>query len=237
VWFSQDDGKTWGQSNKGLGMLRAQCVEFDPKNGERFIVGTLGQGYYQATWPRGEKIDTPRRYEQVPEDLAWVMIDTGLPKVVNPSFTDISRSSDLKNGVAGWDARWLMHGQLDAVRDDKVFASDPASMRVDATAVDGKPAMGIVGQNVAGQAGTRFVLNAKLKSKGDVKVSLGIQGFKENWETTANEQTGFVQGTTDWTQTGKAVELPEGTVRFRIGLYVEGVGSAWVDDVELVEQK
>jgi lysophospholipase L1-like esterase len=52
VWMSADDGKTWSRHVGGLAMLRANCVEFDPKGGERLLVGTYGRGFFEAVWPR-----------------------------------------------------------------------------------------------------------------------------------------------------------------------------------------
>jgi len=71
VWISADDGKTWSQQNEGLAMLRANCVEFDPKNGERFIVGTYGRGFFEATWPRDWKPSGNRAYAHTPADTAY----------------------------------------------------------------------------------------------------------------------------------------------------------------------
>jgi photosystem II stability/assembly factor-like uncharacterized protein len=232
VWFSHDDGQSWFRNDDGLAMLRAQCVEFDPKNGERFIVGTLGRGFFQATWPRNFKPHGTRTYQHTTEDTLWVAIKspntTDVPKVINPSFAEPT--------LVGWDGRWIASGKLDAQRDDKVFASGPAALRVDATAVDGKPAVGTVTQNLSAPAGTKFNVKSKLKSSGEIKVSFAIQSFDAQGQSTI-QQVAFTMNQSDWQAFGKEVTIPEGTASFQLSLYVEGVGSAWLDDVELVEVK
>lgn len=70
VWFSHDDGKSWSRHVAGLAMLRSNCVEFDPKNGERVIIGTYGRGFFQTTWQRSFQPQGTRRYTSTPEDEA-----------------------------------------------------------------------------------------------------------------------------------------------------------------------
>lgn len=51
VWVSCDGGKTFGQYNSGLPMLRVLSVAFDPRTAGRLVIGTDGRGYWQAQLP------------------------------------------------------------------------------------------------------------------------------------------------------------------------------------------
>jgi photosystem II stability/assembly factor-like uncharacterized protein len=45
VWETEDGGKTWGQVNNHLGMLRVKSVSFRP-DGREIVIGTDGGGFY-----------------------------------------------------------------------------------------------------------------------------------------------------------------------------------------------
>lgn len=47
IWETLDGGKTWGQQNDGLGMLRVKSVAFRP-DGKEIVIGTNGGGFYVA---------------------------------------------------------------------------------------------------------------------------------------------------------------------------------------------
>jgi lysophospholipase L1-like esterase len=70
VWISADDGKTWSKEINGLAMLRANCVTFDPKDGQRFLVGTYGRGFFEASWPREYVPAGSRTYAHTDADTA-----------------------------------------------------------------------------------------------------------------------------------------------------------------------
>ncbi len=50
VWVSADGGKTWSQQNDGLACLRGEVITFNPHDPTQIIFGTLGRGYFIATW-------------------------------------------------------------------------------------------------------------------------------------------------------------------------------------------
>jgi hypothetical protein len=50
VWLSDDGGATWSQHNRGLPVPRGEVIRFNPHNPEQLVVGTMGRGYFTATW-------------------------------------------------------------------------------------------------------------------------------------------------------------------------------------------
>lgn len=139
---------------------------------------------------------------------------------------------DNKHGLPrNWESTWTGKGKLAAAIDREVFKSEPASLRLGTEGDDA--AQGQVAQIVGAGAGTKVELSGFVKSAGDVKVSVFVQPMNEKWTPINFTQVAFSANDTDWAAFDKMVELPEGTVRFGVGILVEGKGKAWLDDVKL----
>jgi hypothetical protein len=70
VWISADDGATWSQANDGIGMLRGQCITFNPHNPEQLVYGSFGGGFYVGAWPASFRPTGTRQYVQTAADSA-----------------------------------------------------------------------------------------------------------------------------------------------------------------------
>lgn len=223
--LSSDRGRTWSVSNNGLPVIRAQAVAFDPFASDTLVVGTFGRGFFKTNWPKDLKVGGTVRYESTAADdegtKPFVEPTQGKIVIKNPSFEAGSASPN------DWSIVWSGKGSLDLARDTSVKKSGNASLRLSA-AVDSQ---GQAGQTIEATAGTKFTLSGWVRSKGGAKINLGVQSFGQSWNPISFQQIGFIQGDTEWTQVQRTVELPAGTTRFNIVFLLEGVGTAWLDDL------
>ncbi len=65
VMISRDRGQTWQLDNDGLGVIRAQTVEFSP-DGSQVVVGTTGGGFFISTLDGSASPTTPSLPTTVP---------------------------------------------------------------------------------------------------------------------------------------------------------------------------
>lgn len=209
VWVSVDDGAGWTQANEGLGMLRGQCVTFNPHDVEELVVGTFGGGFYRGRWPKAFRPAGTRHAPAAPT-VERPATPAGLARVVvrNGGMTQGV------NGVAGWQG---------GVRDTAVFKEGPASLRL-----DGK---GTAVQRIDGLAGRRVRLAGWIRTRGSAKAQVAVQSFSEGWKNNQWQQLVYQQGDADWRFFDKEVTLPFWTAWSELKLYVEGDGQAWIDEV------
>lgn len=227
VYLSDDGGASWKIHNDGLAMLRADCAAFDPF-GPGVVLGTGGRGFWKMNWPVGTMLAGAQRrtYESSAEDAKFAEVSPwGLSTPVVVQNGDMSAGSSTADG---WGNTWVGRGQVTAARDTTEFKSSPASLRVDAKS----NAQGQFSQVVESAGGTRFRLRAQLKSKGNVTVLVALQPFTADWKPMPFVNAGFARGDSGWSKIEADLTVPDGAARFGLVLYVEGDGSAWLDDVE-----
>lgn len=233
VWASVDDGKTWSQQNEGLAMLRGYAIAFNPHDPEQIVFGTQGRGFFTARWPRAFEPHGTRAYESTADDRKFAAIDpTPEPPAPEARPAPVVKNGDMAKGAAipdDWNQHWTGKGKIKVYRDTTVYRSAPASLCV---ASDGGEAQGQASQVIDAEAGQRFVVHGFLKTADHVRCNVMVQAMN-GWTPFHSEQVKFSQGDQDWTEFSKQVELPPGTQRFGIVLYIEGDGKAWLDDVTL----
>jgi photosystem II stability/assembly factor-like uncharacterized protein len=228
VWLSSDRGRTWGRANHGLGMRRGKPIAFDPFDSERLVFGTVGRGFWMTRWPKSYRPVGEKTYRSGPQDEAMAAViaprTPGVPTLENGAMT-------LGDSVPqGWDQKWIGRGEVTGVRDTGVFRSAPASLRVDCAA----NSQGQISSVLGGSPGDSFRVRGQLRSRGKLVASVAVQPFRQDWTPMPSIQVGFAMNDTDWTVFSKEVTLPPGTARFMLGVFVEGEGQAWLDDVQLL---
>jgi photosystem II stability/assembly factor-like uncharacterized protein len=228
VWLSADDGATWRAANTGLPMLRAQAVGFDPHNPGRLLVGTFGRGFFRADWPAGlVPPGEPRRHVHDGDDSAFATPDDdselipGLPPLRNTSMTKGGRSA------VHWTSLWSGSGKLEAARDDKIFVTPPAALRLSSI---GGPANGQVFQQVPATPGQRFTVTGHLRTEGRAKINAAVQFYDRSGQPFQFTQLLYAQDTTLWQPFTQTITVPPRAATIAFVLLLEGDGTAWLDD-------
>lgn len=231
TWLSADDGATWRASNTGLPMLRAQAVAFDPHTPGRLVVGTFGRGFFRTDWPAGYvPPGEPRRHTHDGDDTAFATPDDdselipGLPPLRNTSMTKGGRSA------VHWTSLWSGNGKLEATRDDKVFVTPPASLRL---ASVGGPANGQVFQQISATPGQVFTVSGHLRTEGHAKINAAVQFYDRSGQPFDFIQLLYAQNTTDWQPFTRTITVPDRAGSIAFVLLLEGDGRAWIDDFAL----
>lgn len=236
VWLSTDEGASWSNASDGLPILRSEAIGCNPHDPEEWVVGTNGGGFYRARWSRDYAPPGTVSYRSTADDARFAAVDPALASV---TYTEVAASPGanlVRNGAmtdgaaqpSGWSESW---GPVQVARDTETFKGAPASLRVSATGGTGQAfqMLGLTGAR-------RLKVSGWLKCAG-VKAQCAVQAFDEGWQRNVFRQVKFVQGDTDWTDFTGEVELPEWTARFNVQLWVEGRGTAWLDEVTVAELK
>ena len=142
-------------------------------------------------------------------------------------------NGDMETGdvaPANWKKDWIGKGEITLARDTQTVHSGQAAMRVDATETQA-----LVVQFVEAKAGDTFKVGGFVKTAGQIKLSFDVSPRDKDWKKVGDSfQIGYLQGDAkEWLPIEKTVTMPEGTARFAVAIYVEGTGSAWVDDVKV----
>ena len=235
VWLSDDGGVSWAPASEGLVMKRVQAVSFDHHNSERLLAGTSGNGLYTMHWPNGHDIAAARRYASTAEDTKFSAKDSTMAGLNTPPGT---KPSPLRNGSmelgntipTAWTNRWVGKGRILVARDPSTSYEGEASLRIQTVGGSGK---GQISQIISGTGISEVTLTAYVKSEGKVFSQVAIQSFDANWKTLQYKTVKHFRKQDDWMKISKTVKLPAGTIRFGVGLLVEGDGKAWMDNVSL----
>ena len=126
----------------------------------------------------------------------------------------------------GWSGRF---GKVLVTRDTQTFHGGAASLSVQHPAAGS----GSAHQMIAVKPGMKLKLGGWMKSADGTKVNFAAQFFDEKFTWNEFTQIRFLEGAQDWQHAGKEIIVPEKASRMAVGLYVEGVGRAWLDDVTL----
>ncbi len=118
-------------------------------------------------------------------------------------------------------------GDVTLARDTAVFKVKPASLRI--SIAGGKSGSGF--QTVQGGTNGKFKLAGWFKTAGNIKAQVMVQAFSEGFKQNQFIQVLYRQSDTDWTAFEREVTLPSWTAFFNVGIYAEGDGNAWLDEV------
>jgi hypothetical protein len=147
--------------------------------------------------------------------------DNGMITFINPSMTEG------ETRPFGWDAKGYDFGPLPAIRDTEVYASAPASLRVEAD----KPVRDFVGTWLRGVKGHRIRVTAKVKNDGFDQCILRVAGRNAAFGPAMSEPVADATNAREWTKISGEVTVPMEAVGDRLELFVSGTGRAWLDDI------
>lgn len=231
VWLSGDGGKSWSQQNDGLAMTRGSVIAFNPYDSTQLVFGTNGRGFWKTTWPKTRVPTGVRSYMRTQDDADFAQIRTAsqaaMPKLNNASMEDGADTP------TNWSVAWTGRGALKISRDTQTAKEGKASLSL---ASVGGDALGQAAQTFDAVAGTKFKLGGWVKSAGKLKVNFYTQIFDGAYHPVAKDsfqQAGYAQDDTEWKHFEKEITLPEGASHIGVGLLIEGVGQAWLDDVQI----
>ena len=122
----------------------------------------------------------------------------------------------------GWRGRF---GNVTVTRDTATAHGGKASLSVQGT--------GSGHQMIAVQPGLKLNLGGWVKCGEGTKVNFAAQFFDEKFAWNEFVQVKYLQGFQDWQFASKEITVPENATRMAVGLYVDGVGRAWLDDITL----
>ncbi|HBC88046.1 MAG TPA: hypothetical protein DCZ94_13940 [Lentisphaeria bacterium] len=151
------------------------------------------------------------------KDAEWIT-------VVNPSM------SDGETRPVGWDGKWTSKGSLNAIRDDKDFASAPASLRIESA---GGPVLGSVTTPIKEVSGKNIKVTCKMKNAGFAKCCLVITGLDGSYKQALNKELIDAKDAKEWTILSAEFVVPSNAVNDRLAILVEGEGKAWLDDISI----
>lgn len=147
-------------------------------------------------------------------------------ELMNPDMEEASA-----NVPAGWEGKF---GQLEVKRDTEVFHQGKASLNVDRSQFTDKS--GVAHQMLDVKPGMKLKVGGWVKTEGTAKVNFAVHFFNEKFTWEEFSLITHLEGTNDWQLGEKEVEVPEQAVRMAIGLYVDGQGKGWLDDVSVSGQ-
>ncbi|BAM03196.1 glycoside hydrolase family 9 protein [Phycisphaera mikurensis] len=157
------------------------------------------------------------------------MPSRALPAIQNGSFTEAAGPT----GAAAWSEPSVDRGELSVVRDTADFASAPASLRLEAA---GGPVSGSVSQRLEDLAPGAFLVRGKVRSSGDVDLaSVAVSLRDASYEQLAWVELSRWSGGRAWRSFERRVEVPEGAADGLLMILLQGRGTLWVDDLEVVE--
>ena len=129
-------------------------------------------------------------------------------------------------------AGWLgMFGKCEVRRDAVTFHGGRASLCVDRAEQAAKN--GSAHQMIPVKAGMNIKVSGWVKCAGKAKVDLAAHFFDDQFTWNEYHQVLHLEGDQDWQTAGQEFTVPERATRMAIGLYVEGQGTGWLDDVSL----
>jgi hypothetical protein len=133
---------------------------------------------------------------------------------------------------SNWDQRWVGTGRITTFRDQAIFKSAPASLRL--TAQDGS-AKGQIVQQISTIPGERLAASGWIKCEGaDTTAQIALQFFNDSGAPIGFSQIRFVSGNTDWTEGRLTATAPAGAARVGFVILLDGDGQAWLDDAVIV---
>ncbi|HCE44477.1 MAG TPA: hypothetical protein DET40_13090 [Lentisphaeria bacterium] len=151
--------------------------------------------------------------------------------------TNIALNGNMSEGQdnpTNWTSVWTSTGKLKGIRDTQTFKSGPASIRIES---DGGPVKGSVSQKLEGAAGMKLKVKGWAKCQGSKTCSAGIGTFDASWKMIKWINVFAKAGDFDWTQFEQDVEIPADAVTVNLGLGIDGEGSEWFDDIEVIVVK
>ncbi|GEM_PF-1598842 len=151
------------------------------------------------------------------KDAEWIT-------VVNPNM------SEGESRPLGWDGKWTSKGSLNAVRDDKDFASSPASLRIESL---GGPVLGSVTTPLKEVCGKSLKISCKMKNAGFTRCNLVITGLDGSYKQCLNKELIDAKDAKEWKSLSAEFVVPSNAVNDRLGFLVEGEGKAWLDDISI----
>ena len=188
-------------------------------------------------WPADYALNPLRAYTVTQEDVAFakeVAVTGGSFGIPGIGGQD----SPLKNGdmeegntiPSSWTSRWVGKGRVVAAREATTAYDGEASLRIQTV---GGPGKGQISQMVQAKDVSEVTLTAYVKSEGRIYSQVAIQAFDGKWKSLQYSSITHFRLQKDWKKISGTVKLPPGTVRFGVGLLVEGEGKAWMDSVQL----
>lgn len=127
----------------------------------------------------------------------------------------------------GWDAKGYDYGPLPSIRDTDVYASAPASLRVESAT----PVNDFVGTWLKDVKGRTLRITCKMKNEGFDQCILRVAGTNAGFQPAFNQTVADATNAREWTEFTAEITVPRQAMRDRLELYVSGKGRAWLDDV------
>ena len=142
-------------------------------------------------------------------------------------------NGDMEAGApipTGWRKDWVGQGEIAVGRETQTVHGGQAALRVEATDARALAKSFVDVKNV-----NALTVSGWLKTAGKVKCSFGATPLDKAGKKLADSvQIGFVQGdATKWMLAQKSLDLPAGTRRIELAIFVEGTGQVWADDLKI----
>ncbi|MBR4717663.1 MAG: hypothetical protein IKP09_06355 [Lentisphaeria bacterium] len=167
-------------------------------------------------------------------DARWVTVENG----------DMTMGEDRP---LGWEARRWDPIRINPHRDTEVYASAPASLRIEnldpanalpsVQEISTAPGADGIGTWIRDVAGTHVKVSCKVKNEGYSKVTIRIRGENSGFQRCLDLQLFDATDAKEWTSYSGEFDIPAQAIRDRIGIMVEGKGKAWLDDVVIEKVK
>lgn len=155
--------------------------------------------------------------EMLGRDAAWNVLENG-------------SMSEGEARPLGWDARGWNPQFIRPASDRNVYASAPASLRVESIGAPGEDAVGTWLRNVRGR---RIAVKCKMKNDGFERLVLRIRGENAGFRECLNHVLVDATDAKEWTEYSAEFDVPDEAMRDRLEVFAKGRGRAWLDDVSV----
>jgi hypothetical protein len=153
--------------------------------------------------------------------------DTGWITILNPSMTEG------ESRPMGWDGKWVSKGILEVVRDNKIFNTGPASLRLEST---NGPVTGSIYQTLRNVAGKKIKISCKVMNAGFTGFALSLIGMDSASKQVLQKNLINARDATEWTSYTVEVDVPPASINTRLLINISGEGRAWVDDFSIEKE-
>ncbi|HCE44424.1 MAG TPA: hypothetical protein DET40_12825 [Lentisphaeria bacterium] len=147
--------------------------------------------------------------------------------IPNPSMTE-GEARPL-----GWDGKWMSKGNIDVIRDDKIFSTSPSSLRIESTS---GPVSGSISQSLRNVAGRKIRVNCVVMNGGFSGCILSLMGLDASGRQVFQKNLVNAKDAIEWSTYSAETLVPPASINTRLLINVTGEGKVWFDDFSIEKE-
>ncbi|MFZ2654970.1 MAG: sialate O-acetylesterase [Victivallales bacterium] len=200
----------------------------DKMNFSGFSVEVLGSRYLME-YLKMKEPSLATDFKPTLADITRKMLakDAEWQTIPNPSMTE---------GAArplGWDSKWMSKGNIDVVRDDRIFSSSPSCLRIESTS---GPVSGSISQTLRNVAGRKIRVNCKVMNAGFSGCILSLIGLDSSGKQVLQKNIINAKDAIEWSSYSSEAFVPSSAINTKLLINVNGEGRVWLDDFSVEKE-